>query len=51
MGGLYQQLAEDDISYEKVIEIEYVKQQPPPTPKDSLQHDDWVSTVQCTDKW
>ncbi|XP_066966913.1 ribosome biogenesis protein WDR12 homolog [Macrobrachium rosenbergii] len=51
VGLLEKQLEEDDISLEKVIEIEYVKQQPPPTPKDSLQHDDWVSTLQCTDKW
>lgn len=51
VGQLHKQLAEDDISLEKVIEVEYVKQQPPPTPKDSLQHDDWVSTLQCTDKW
>ncbi|KAK7027301.1 WD repeat-containing protein 12 [Halocaridina rubra] len=51
VGPLKKQLDEDDISLEKVIEIEYLKQQPPPTPKDSLQHDDWVASLQCTDKW
>ncbi|KAK3092358.1 hypothetical protein FSP39_001863, partial [Pinctada imbricata] len=35
-----------EISTETLVEIEYIEQQPAPTPEDSLLHDDWVSSVQ-----
>ncbi|KAK4323748.1 hypothetical protein Pmani_005575 [Petrolisthes manimaculis] len=50
-GGLNQRMDEGGIGYEKVINIEYMKKLPPPTPKDSLQHDDWVAAVQCSKEW
>ncbi|XP_042878769.1 ribosome biogenesis protein WDR12 homolog [Penaeus japonicus] len=39
------------ISFENVIKIEYFERLPPPTPKDSLMHDDWVSSVHCSQDW
>ncbi|XP_063613078.1 ribosome biogenesis protein WDR12 homolog [Penaeus indicus] len=38
-------------SFENVINIEYFERLPPPTPKESLIHDDWVSSVHATEEW
>lgn len=38
-------------SFENVINIEYFERLPPPTPKESLIHDDWVSSVHTTEEW
>lgn len=50
-GTLQERLEECGESFESVVEIEYLEKQPPPTPKDSLHHDDWVAALQCSDKW
>lgn len=44
-------LRERSISFEDVIQIEYVERFPVPEPQDCLLHDDWVSAVQTYDKW
>lgn len=44
-------LKERSISFEDVIQIEYVERFPVPEPQDCLMHDDWVSAVQTYDKW
>lgn len=44
-------LKEREISFEDVVEIEYVERFPAPEPQDCLMHDDWVSAVQCRDNW
>ncbi|XP_071514205.1 ribosome biogenesis protein WDR12 homolog [Panulirus ornatus] len=51
IGSLKQRLEECGVSLESVVEIEYIEKQPPPTPKDSLHHDDWVAALQCSDQW
>lgn len=50
-GRLGDHLKERTVSFEDVIEIEYVERFPVPEPQDCLLHDDWVSAVQCYDKW
>ena len=40
-----------DISSESTLEIEYVEKFPAPEPEDSLNHDDWVSSVHCNKDW
>lgn len=44
-------LKERSISFEDVIQVEYVERFPVPEPQDCLMHDDWVSAVQTYDKW
>lgn len=44
-------LKEKSISFEDVIEIEYVERFPAPEPKDCLLHDDWVSAVSTFNNW
>lgn len=44
-------LKEKCISFEDIIEIEYVERFPAPEPQDCLLHDDWVSAVNTRDKW
>lgn len=44
-------LRERSISFEDVIQIEYVERFPVPEPQDCLLHDDWVSAVRTYDKW
>ncbi|KAG7159910.1 ribosome biogenesis protein WDR12 homolog [Homarus americanus] len=51
VGTLKQRLEDCEVSFESLVEIEYLERQPPPTPKDSLHHDDWVAALQCSDKW
>lgn len=51
MGRLGERLQESGRSLEGVVEVEYLEKLPPPTPKDSLHHDDWVSAVHASDQW
>lgn len=44
-------LKERTVSFEDVIEIEYLERFPAPEPQDCLLHDDWVSAVKTNDKW
>ncbi|XP_055386514.1 ribosome biogenesis protein WDR12 homolog [Condylostylus longicornis] len=44
-------LKERGISFEDIINIEYVERFPAPEPQDCLLHDDWVSAVKTQDKW
>lgn len=44
-------LKERLISFEDIIEIEYVERFPPPEPQDCLLHDDWVSAVKTNGSW
>lgn len=44
-------LKERSISFEDVIQVEYVERFPVPEPQECLLHDDWVSAVQTYDKW
>lgn len=44
-------LKERSISFEDVIEIEYIERFPVPEPQDCLLHDDWVSAVETNGKW
>lgn len=44
-------LKERSISFEDVIEVEYVERFPAPEPQDCLLHDDWVSAVHTHEKW
>lgn len=44
-------LEERNISFEEVVEVEYVEQHPTPEPMDCLMHDDWVSAVQVRHSW
>ena len=48
---LGQHLKEREVSFEDVIDLEYVERYPAPEPQDCLLHDDWVSAVQMMDKW
>lgn len=36
-----------DVSFEDIVEIEYVERFPAPEPQDCLLHDDWVSAIQA----
>lgn len=44
-------LRDRQISFEDVIEIEYVERFPAPEPQECLLHDDWVSAVEMRGKW
>uniref|UniRef100_T1JCX6 Ribosome biogenesis protein WDR12 homolog n=1 Tax=Strigamia maritima TaxID=126957 RepID=T1JCX6_STRMM len=48
---LGQHLESKQISAETVVEIEYVEKCAPPSPKQSLLHDDWVSAVRSNASW
>ena len=52
--GKLNELSETDDFGEKResgLRIEYIEQQPPPTPLDCLKHDDWVSCLSYQDNW
>jgi ribosome biogenesis protein len=49
--SLGKHLKERDVSFEDVIEIEYVERFPAPEPQDCLLHDDWVSAIQACGEW
>ncbi|MCL4128536.1 UNVERIFIED_CONTAM: hypothetical protein GTU68_024189 [Idotea baltica] len=38
-------------SFESTVEVEFLERYPPPTPKDNLEHDDWVSAVMSNGQW
>lgn len=44
-------MKEREVSFEDIIEIEYVERFPAPEPQDCLLHDDWVSAIQAYDDW
>lgn len=44
-------LKERDVSFEDIVEIEYVERFPAPEPQDCLLHDDWVSAIQAHGEW
>lgn len=50
-GHLGDHLRDRQISFEDVIEIEYVERFPAPEPQDCLLHDDWVSAVETRGTW
>ena len=49
--SLAKHLKERDVSFEDIIEIEYVERFPAPEPQDCLLHDDWVSAIQANGEW
>lgn len=49
--SLGEHLREREVSFEDVIELEYVERFPPPEPQDCLLHDDWVSALETRDNW
>lgn len=49
--SLAKHLRERDVSFEDIIEIEYVERFPAPEPQDCLLHDDWVSAIQANGEW
>lgn len=49
--SLGKHLKERDVSFEDVVEIEYVERFPAPEPQDCLLHDDWVSAIQANGEW
>lgn len=49
--SLGEHLKQLGISFEDVIDIEYVERFPSPEPQDCLIHDDWVAAVKCRDEW
>lgn len=44
-------LEERNVSFEEVVDVEYIEQHPTPEPMDCLMHDDWVSAVQVRHGW
>ena len=48
---LHDHLSNNDIPIEGIVTIEYVEKSPAPSPKDSLNHDDWVSSVHLYQNW
>nr|AEE62829.1 unknown [Dendroctonus ponderosae] len=38
-------------SDESTVDVEYIERTPAPEPQDTILHDDWVASVQSTDKW
>ncbi|KAK3592982.1 hypothetical protein CHS0354_023207, partial [Potamilus streckersoni] len=44
-------LAQKEISSEDVVELEYIVHHPSPRPEHSMDHDDWVSCVQGSEKY
>lgn len=50
-GPIGEHLTNLNISLEGTIQLEYFERHPPPTPKDNLEHDDWVSSVMSCGDW
>lgn len=48
---LLEHLQEHNVSTEATVEVEYIERTPAPEPKESILHDDWVSTIESNDKW
>lgn len=51
VGRISERLEESGRGLEGVVEVEFLERLPPPTPKDSLHHDDWVSAVHASEDW
>lgn len=49
--SLGKHLKDRDVSFEDIIEIEYVERFPAPEPQDCLLHDDWVSAVEANGEY
>ncbi|CRL01098.1 CLUMA_CG014360, isoform A [Clunio marinus] len=49
--SLGKHLRDRDVSFEDIVEIEYVERFPAPEPQDCLLHDDWVSAIQANGEW
>lgn len=49
--SLSKHLKDRDVSFEDIIEIEYVERYPAPEPQDCLLHDDWVSAIRAKNNW
>jgi ribosome biogenesis protein YTM1 len=49
--SLAKHLKDREVSFEDVIDIEYVERFPAPEPLDVLLHDDWVSAIQANGDW
>lgn len=49
--ALGKHLTDRNVSFEDIIEIEYVERFPAPEPQDCLLHDDWVSALHACDEW
>jgi len=49
--SLGKHLKEREVSFEDIIEIEYVERFPAPEPQDCLLHDDWVSAIEANGEW
>jgi ribosome biogenesis protein YTM1 len=49
--NLGKHLRDREISFEDIIDIEYVERYPAPEPQDCLIHDDWVSAVKANEKY
>lgn len=49
--SLAKHLRDREVSFEDVIDIEYVERFPAPEPLDVLLHDDWVSAIQANGDW
>ncbi|KAG1667944.1 Ribosome biogenesis protein WDR12 [Nymphon striatum] len=49
--NLGEHIIENQISEEDVLNIEYIEKLSAPKPKNSFQHDDWVSAVHSQDQW
>ncbi|XP_050302014.1 ribosome biogenesis protein WDR12 homolog [Anthonomus grandis grandis] len=48
---LFEHLQERNVSSEATIDVEYIERTPAPEPQESILHDDWVSSIQSTEKW
>lgn len=48
---LAKHLKDREVSFEDVIDVEYVERFPAPEPMDVLLHDDWVSAIQANGHW
>ncbi|KAL6258849.1 hypothetical protein P5V15_010795 [Pogonomyrmex californicus] len=49
--SLIDHITEKGISFENLIDVEYIEKYPSPEPKDCLIHDDWVSAIAVLEKW
>lgn len=48
---LIEHLQERHVSTEITVDIEYIERTPAPKPEESILHDDWVSSIQNSEKW
>ncbi|KAL1512498.1 hypothetical protein ABEB36_002081 [Hypothenemus hampei] len=48
---LNEHLQEHNVSTEATVDIEYIERTPAPEPQESILHEDWVSSIQSSEKW